>query len=183
MRVWKRVLACALTAALVVPSISAAAEEPADESKIVSSLGSENDSENGTEDTEESTTPEKEEGNVTGGEEGKEESEESTTPEKENGSNALEDKDTAGEETKTEVDEVQFNTGNHVWSVVNQEAFELGTGDVFFEEDGSYTINLEDNAFFPYEVQFTHDGEVTNEWFMTPDDSVEVGGHTFYVSS
>ena len=70
----------------------------------------------------------------------------------------MEDKEPVDEEEKQEVDEVQFNTGNHVWSVVNEEAFESGTGDVAFEDDGSYTINLEDNAFFPYEVQFTHDG-------------------------
>ena len=201
MRVWKRVLACALTAALIVPSISAAAEEPAGESETVSEIGSENVPESGTEDQkEESGTPAGEEGDVTEGEEDKEESgtpageeedvtegeedkEESQAPAEENGSNGLEDKEPVNEEEKQEVDEVQFNTGNHVWSVVNEEAFESGTGDVAFEDDGSYTINLEDNAFFPYEVQFTHDGEVTNEWFMTPDDSVEVGGHTFYVSS
>lgn len=200
-RVWKRVLACALTAALIVPSISAAAEEPAGESETVSEIGSENVPESGTEDQkEESGTPAGEEGDVTEGEEDKEESgtpageeedvtegeedkEESQAPAEENGSNGLEDKEPVNEEEKQEVDEVQFNTGNHVWSVVNEEAFESGTGDVAFEDDGSYTINLEDNAFFPYEVQFTHDGEVTNEWFMTPDDSVEVGGHTFYVSS
>ena len=67
---------------------------------------------------------------------------------------------------------------------MNQEAFELGAGDVSFEEDGNYTINIpEENPFFPYEIQFTYEDEVTNEWFMTPDDSVEIGGHTFYVSA
>lgn len=88
-------------------------------------------------------------------------------------------------EKSEKTDEVLYNTGNHVWSVVNREAFEEeGTGDACFEEDGSYTIHIpETNPFFPYEVQFTHDGEVTNEWFMTPDDSVEIGGHTFYVSA
>ena len=88
-------------------------------------------------------------------------------------------------EKNEKTDEVLYNTGNHVWSVVNREAFEEeGTGDACFEEDGSYTIHIpETNPFFPYEVQFTHDGEVTNEWFMTPDDSVEIGGHTFYVSA
>ncbi|MBS6395815.1 MAG: carboxypeptidase regulatory-like domain-containing protein [Clostridiales bacterium] len=89
------------------------------------------------------------------------------------------------QEAEPEVDEVQFNTGNHVWSVVNQEAFmELEMGDAYFEEDGSYTINIpEANPFFPYEVQFTHDGETTEEWFMNPEDTVEVGGHTFQVSA
>ena len=67
---------------------------------------------------------------------------------------------------------------------MSREDFENGAGDVFFEDDGSYTINIpEENPFFPYEVQFTCNGEVTNEWFMTPEDSVEIGGHTFYVSA
>lgn len=94
-------------------------------------------------------------------------------------------------------DEVIFNTGNCEWSVVNKDtisgnevvsgnetAFQNNVGDAYFEEDGSYTINIpEANPFFPYEVQFTCGEEVTNEWFMTPDDSVEIGGHTFYVSA
>lgn len=82
-------------------------------------------------------------------------------------------------------DEVSFNTGNHVWSVVSPEDFwENDLGDVCFEEDGSYTINIpEENPFFPYEVQFTYKGQTMNKWFMTPEDSVDVGGHTFYVSA
>lgn len=84
----------------------------------------------------------------------------------------------------SEADEILFNTGNHAWSVVLKEAFDQEMGDVYYEEDGSYTINIpEENPFFPYEVQFTCDGKVTNQWFMTPDDSVEVGGHIFYVSA
>ena len=86
---------------------------------------------------------------------------------------------------KEPLDEVKFNTGKHVYSVVGREDFfDHELGDACFEEDGSYTINIpEENPFFPYEVQFTYDGETTNEWFMTPEDSVEVGGHTFYVSA
>ncbi len=82
-------------------------------------------------------------------------------------------------------DEVKFNTGNHVWRVVSYEDFwENEIGDGCFEEDGSYTIHIpEENPFFPYEVQFIYKGKTINEWFMTPDDSVEVGGHTFYVSA
>lgn len=83
------------------------------------------------------------------------------------------------------VDEVSFNTGNCKYSVVSKEDFfDNELGDAFFEDDGSFTINIpEENPFFPYEVQFTCNGEVTNQWFMTPDDSVEIGGHTFYVSA
>ncbi len=81
-------------------------------------------------------------------------------------------------------EEIFFNTGDCTYSVVSQKDFEYGFGDVYFDEDGNYTINIpETNPFFPYEVQFTYEGEVTREWFMTPDDSVEVGGHTFYVSA
>ena len=57
------------------------------------------------------------------------------------------------------MDEVRFNTGNHVFCVVTQEAFDEGRGDAWFEEDGSYTINIpEENPFFPYEVQFIYKG-------------------------
>lgn len=85
--------------------------------------------------------------------------------------------------------QVTFNTGEHAWNI--------GSGDVsgntvsdsesyddVFAGDGSYTINIPElNPFFPYEVQFTCDGEVTNQWFMSPDDTVEVGGHTFHVAA
>ncbi len=82
-------------------------------------------------------------------------------------------------------DEVKFNTGNHVYSVVSKDDFfDKEIGDACFEEDGSYTINIpEENPFFPYEVQFTCKGKTMNKWFMDPDDSVEVGGHTFHVSA
>ncbi len=81
-------------------------------------------------------------------------------------------------------DKVVVNTGNFAFSVTDPSVSDNLVGDTFFEEDGSYTIDIpETNPFFPYEVQFTCDGEVTTEWFMTPDDSVEVGGHTFYVSA
>lgn len=52
-----------------------------------------------------------------------------------------------------------------------------------FDEDGNYTIQAEVDAFFPYEVEFTVDGEKTSKWFDTPDSTVEVGGHTFSIAS
>lgn len=56
--------------------------------------------------------------------------------------------------------------------------------DGFFDADGSYTIQIpEVDPFFPYEVQFTYNGNTANEWFMTPEDTVEIGGHVFYVSA
>ena len=82
-------------------------------------------------------------------------------------------------------DEVRFNTGNYEVSVVSQEDFfDNELGDAYFEDDGSYTIQIpEENPFFPYEVQFTYKGKVSEKWFMTPDDSLEIGDHTFYVSA
>ena len=52
-----------------------------------------------------------------------------------------------------------------------------------FNADGSYVIPLEENPYFPYEVQFILNGELSaEEWFMSPDDTVTVGGHKFSVS-
>lgn len=80
--------------------------------------------------------------------------------------------------------EIYFNTGNHAYKVSNASVSGNVAGDACFGEDGSYTIHIpEENPFFPYEVQFTYNGEKESRWFMTPDDSVEIGGHTFYVSA
>lgn len=57
-----------------------------------------------------------------------------------------------------------------------------GTGDTF-NADGSYTIQLEDDAFFPYEIQFQYDGKTTVETFDTPDSTVVVGGREIRVKS
>ena len=98
----------------------------------------------------------------------------------------------AAEESTTvsapEAKQVCYNTGNLDVSVIDvsvsgNEAYQ-SPGTDFFEEDGSYTINIpEANPFFPYEVQFTCNGETTKEWFMDPEDTVEVGGHTFRLSA
>lgn len=52
-----------------------------------------------------------------------------------------------------------------------------------YEPDGSYEIVVEENAFFPYEVQFSYGGETFCKWFMENGDSVTVGGHQFRVKS
>jgi hypothetical protein len=49
--------------------------------------------------------------------------------------------------------------------------------------DGHYVIQLEDNAFFPYEVQFRVNDTTQEKWFMTPESVLEVGGYTFGVYS
>ncbi len=82
----------------------------------------------------------------------------------------------ASQETvKMEAETVMtYNTGKSVCAL----------SDTSFKEDGSYTIAIpEKNPFFPYEVQFTYDGKTKNEWFMTPDDKVTVGGHDIYVDA
>lgn len=58
-------------------------------------------------------------------------------------------------------------------------------GDVELEADGSCIIKLEEeNPFFPYEVQFTHeDGTVEEKWFETPQSVVEVDGHKFTIEA
>lgn len=84
-------------------------------------------------------------------------------------------------ESSADADET---TGSSVPPIIADPILSMPEGDAYFEEDGSYTINIpEENPFFPYEVQFTCDGTVTQEWFMDPYDSIVVGGHTFYVNA
>lgn len=89
-----------------------------------------------------------------------------------------EDVEDAVEET---ADMIIYNTGNHEYSVASSDT---QGADAVFAEDGSYTINIpEEDPFFPYEVQFKCGDSVTYEWFMNPNDSVQVGGHTFRVNA
>ncbi|MCL2616095.1 MAG: S-layer homology domain-containing protein, partial [Defluviitaleaceae bacterium] len=53
----------------------------------------------------------------------------------------------------------------------------------FFDNDGNFIIRLEDNAFFPYEVQFQYGGTTIVEWFYTPESNATIGRHTFGVYS
>ena len=90
----------------------------------------------------------------------------------------------AEETVREAAEQIIYNTGSFNVHVVSAEDFAKDLGDAYFEGDGSYIINIpEENPFFPYEVQFTHDGKTENEWFMNPEDSVEIDGHTFYVSA
>lgn len=139
--------------------------------------GIETTEENGTEASEETESTEAEEATGETTEEVTEETTEETT-------------ETMTEETETEVktvpdEEILVNTGKHAYSIVGREDFQkYELGDDCFEEDGSYTIKIpEKDPFFPYEVQFSYGDEVTEEWFMTPDDSVEINGHEFFVSA
>ena len=117
-----------------------------------------------------------------------------TPDEKVTDSDAKEKEEQTGTQTETKTrtevnatetaEQIIYNTGSFNVHVVSEEDFENDLGDACFEEDGSYTINIpEENPFFPYEVQFTYDGKTENEWFMNPEDSIEIDGHTFYVSA
>ena len=82
-------------------------------------------------------------------------------------------------------DEVVYNLGSEEVTVgTEEEKYQAQeTPYVLFDEDGNYTLQLEPDAFFPYEVQFTYAGDTWSEWFMDADDTVEVGGHVFSVAS
>ncbi len=184
-------------------------EESTEDSEEKSEEGSEEDSEEKSEEgSEENSGEESEEGSE---EESEKELEEKSEEKSENESedDSEEDYDNDSEEESEENAEdgdleeelildatpsdaelaepeelVIYNTGNTEIQVVSYEDFvERELGDAYFEEDGSFIIPIpEENPFFPYEVQFTYDEETTNEWFMDPDDTVEIGGHTFGVS-
>lgn len=94
--------------------------------------------------------------------------------------NADENAEKVESEESERGDIVSVNTGMGNYDVCENPE----DGGERFEVDGSYTIQIpEKNPFFPYEVQFTHNGVVTTEWFMTPDSSIEVGGHIFKVNA
>ncbi len=80
--------------------------------------------------------------------------------------------------------EVIYNLGNCEKTVGDdaEKAAEDGNY-ALFETDGSFTIPLEDNAFFPYEIQFKQGEDVKELWFDAPDSTVEFGGHTFRVKT
>lgn len=181
----RRGLAFMLAALLILPTLPASAEEPASSKpEVTQGTQTNTDEKSAPLNTDNSGTENKpaEEGkeepaDAEKKDENKQEELPKATPS--NASPAGEEPDKTGLEG-----EVRFNTGNHEWSIVDKEAFDKGTGDGYFEDDGSYTINIpEENPFFPYEVQFTYQDKVTNEWFMTPDDSVQIGDRTFYVSA
>lgn len=120
----------------------------------------------------------------------KSEAEETTSEETEVETETETESETETEYNEEEIlpeDEVLFNTGNYevsVYKLGELEDDEEYESLPHFDEAGRYTIEIpEMNPYFPYEVQFKYDGQVENEWFMTPDDSVKVGDYTFYVDA
>ncbi len=187
MKLRNRILACVMTIMLVMPSFASLAEE-------ASSV-----SENAVQMTETSKDSEKMS-------KASADTAETETEDQEENVQALSDNALP---EPPEKDVVQYNTENCRIGVMSQEMsdyldklYEAGDTETAedylweferyyevkqwdtFQADGSYTINIpEPNPFFPYEVQFTYDGMTTEEWFLSPEDQVEVGGHTFKVSA
>ena len=83
------------------------------------------------------------------------------------------------------MDTVAYNLGGLEISVGNDvsQAESAPSTYKLFDADGSYTIQLEANAFFPYEVQFIAGGDVFTVWFDAPDSTAQIADHTFYVYS
>lgn len=208
MRFMKKVVAFTMAVMLLIPSVAVNAEEPQVLGvQAAEQLGQEPtaaDTNTGTDEKKDNETPavgdtadenavqpEEKQGNAS--EEGKdapeaEAQEEEKLPEEEQVQKEEEalPKNGASEEGKPQdIENVQFNTGDYVWTIVNEDDFNTYEyGDGYFEEDGSYTINIPElNPFFPYEVQFTSNGKTENKWFQSPDDTVEVGGHIFKVAA
>lgn len=208
MRFMKKVVAFTMAVMLLIPSVAVNAEEPQVLGvQAAEQLGQEPtaaDANTGTDEKKDNETPavgdtadenaaqpEEKQGNAS--EEGKdapeaEAQEEEKLPEEEQVQKEEEalPKNGASEEGKPQdIENVQFNTGDYVWTIVNEDDFNTYEyGDGYFEEDGSYTINIPElNPFFPYEVQFTSNGKTENKWFQSPDDTVEVGGHIFKVAA
>ena len=83
------------------------------------------------------------------------------------------------------VDTIIYNLGEEDITVGSDviQAEETPWSYKLFAADGNYTIEAEENAFFPYEVQFTYNDVVEKVWFETPDSTVEIGGHVFSIYS
>jgi hypothetical protein len=82
-------------------------------------------------------------------------------------------------------DEVIYNLGSQEITVGHDaERAEASAWNYkLFDENDHFRIPLENNAFFPYEVQFQAHGEVAAKWFDTPESTIQFGGHTFSVYS
>lgn len=141
-----------------------------------------------TEDTQVSETSETET-DAPDTEEQVEETEVSQDTQEEESQDDVQGQDTAEEEPEDDVpeqavDEVIYNLSNHEVTVgTDKKASQKNADYNLFASDGSYVIPLEDNAFFPYEVQFQYDGNTEVRWFDTPDSVVTVNGHAFSVAT
>ena len=72
------------------------------------------------------------------------------------------------------------HSGNNFGEIL---IYNLGNREVSVEVDGSYTIQLENNAFFPYEIQFKCGGRTVVETFETVESTATIGSHVIGVTS
>jgi hypothetical protein len=86
------------------------------------------------------------------------------------------------EETTPPVDENEI-------VIYNLEKREISVGpagaatEANFDENGNYTIPLEENAFFPYEIQFKYKGVTEVLEFESNGSTLLVDGHVFTADS
>jgi len=76
-----------------------------------------------------------------------------------------------------------YNLGKQEVTIRRMALGETGYTGHTFNSDGSYTIQLEDDAFFPYEIQFKYGDNVVTRTFDTPNSVITVGGHEISVFS
>ena len=79
---------------------------------------------------------------------------------------------------------VYYHTGQKTGAVCNNPEATVEVSDEvsYFEPDGSFAIEMEPDAFFPYQMQFSMGDDIETVWFMSPDDTVEAFGHVFRLS-
>lgn len=77
---------------------------------------------------------------------------------------------------------LSYNLGSGEIVLLSQNNKKM-TWDKLTDGDDVYVIEAEQDAFFPYEVQFTYNGKTTKEWFMSQDDIVEIGDYQFGIHS
>lgn len=90
-----------------------------------------------------------------------------------------------GSAKKGREDEIIYNLGSQeiIVGYDNEQAETIYWAYKLFDENNNYMIELEDNAFFPYEVQFKFGDKTIVEWFNTPESTVQIGEHIFSVHS
>ena len=102
------------------------------------------------------------------------------------------DSENVEEITEIPAFDVDFTSTEVIYNLGNQEitvGFDLLRAEEtphnykLFDGYGNFIIQLEDNAFFPYEVQFQYNGEIFVEWFETPQSTVQIGNHIFSVET
>lgn len=96
--------------------------------------------------------------------------------------------ESADPETPAQFAQITYNLGDGMVKMVTDNPEMAGQENCYqFEADGSYTIPVEENAFFPYEVQMgdysAEEPQPENVWFETPDSEITFAGHTFRVAA